>query len=82
MGSIKGHKVKTVYRLDGFKIARLVGFISYLVIGLALFSSCEIEDVPCEICSNNYDREGVFIGTTCTPIRCCELYYPYECNDF
>ncbi len=81
MGSIKGNKVITVYRLDWFKIARLVGVFSYLALGLALFTSCEMESVPCEICSDNYDREGVFIGQTCTPIRCCELYYPYDCTN-
>ncbi len=82
MGTIKGNKVKTVYRLDWMKITRLIAITSYLFLGLVLFSSCEMEDVPCEICSNNYDREGVFIGQTCTPVRCCEVYYPYDCVNF
>ena len=44
-------------------------------------TSCEMENVPCEICSDNYDRDGVFIGQTCTPVRCCEVYYPYDCSN-
>ncbi len=81
MGTIKGNKVKTVYRLDMFKIARLIGFLSYLVLGLALFSSCDIDTVPCQRCAQNYDRDGVFIGETCWTVPCCEITFPYDCSN-
>ena len=35
----KINKVYTVYRLDWFKVARLIAFTSYLGLGLALYFS-------------------------------------------
>ena len=75
------NKKKTVYRLDLVKVARLVSIVSYFALGLALFTSCDMETVPCERCAQNYDRDGVFIGETCWQVPCCEVYYPYDCDN-
>jgi len=55
--------------------------INVIILGvlLSLMASCELEEVPCEQCADNYDANGQYIGKTCWPVRCCEIYYPYEC---
>lgn len=45
---------------------------------LLLMAGCEPHE-PCWQCANNYDAEGQYIGQTCWEVRCCEIYYPYEC---
>ncbi len=42
--------------------------------------SCEPYE-PCWRCAQNYDREGVYIGETCIEVRCCEVYWPYDCSN-
>ena len=47
---------------------------------LLLMSSCEPYE-PCWQCAQHYDAEGNYTGETCIEVRCCEVYYPYDCSN-
>ena len=55
-----------------------VSLILGTVAGGMLYS-CTPDEIGCEQCANNYDAQGEYIGQTCWTVRCCEIYYPYEC---
>ena len=58
---------------------RKIIIILSLIFTTTLISSCEPYE-PCWQCAQNYDENGNYIGETCWEVRCCEIYYPYDCG--